>query len=628
MPHNNVNTSPRKRFLREPHASNGNGAFQPPIDPKSRAKQQLVEHFQMEFRHLYGDADFLNSSFCSSVRPKASKRSLSEGSNLSVKIHEQSAARPSIVHHESDRSIIRKFDDGKPLPSVPVLRPLLPDSKSLLAGHLHDVVSSLADYDEACPIERSTTVARKSTYQTSPHVNYAELHAYHSVLHRYTLDIDYCLTLVARSEDSPDQRAAARNEVVHFAANLLASCLEVMFDLLAAARDEPTAPQGARYLLFVLATPWLLRPMTPLASEFRRWHDEQHAQGYHELFGRFGEEVLMLFLDQPPGKKSSSSLRDRIISLSLGRISNLPDTMQSVFARWFANMPVNIYMEIMRTVQEFNLAQIRQIPQQQRPNTEETKQLHDRRFLSDILGAANFEQFSNDSETLPWYSRRKSAWKLRASCQTLQLLVVANDIRSDTAARYSQTHPSDDTYRPFSVDHFYTPLLDPEAGRLDVALDFELWDSRRGKFTLCQYPFLLTLGTKVRILEYDNERRKKDAVRQEWHASKGMSADPYFHLPVRRNHVIGDSFRLIRQAVGSFSGVTSKKLRVHFEGEEAVDAGGPRKEWFLILTQELFNPELGMFNCLLSSSLANTRRPLLPERVWTLLVPLRLQQTK
>jgi E3 ubiquitin-protein ligase HECTD2 len=40
--------------------------------------------------------------------------------------------------------------------------------------------------------------------------------------------------------------------------------------------------------------------------------------------------------------------------------------------------------------------------------------------------------------------------------------------------------------------------------------------------------------------------------------------------------------------------VTSKKLRVHFEGEEGVDAGGPQKEWFLILTQELFNPDLGM----------------------------------
>jgi len=130
---------------------------------------------------------------------------------------------------------------------------------------------------------------------------------------------------------------------------------------------------------------------------------------------------------------------------------------------------------------------------------------------------------------------------------------------------------------------------------LDLSLDFELWDSKKNKFTMCQYPFLLTLGTKVRILEYDNERRKKDAVRQEWHASKGMSADPYFHLTVRREHIIEDSFKAIRQAVGSMSNVTSKKLRVHFDGEEAVDAGGPQKEWFLVLTQKLFSPELGLF---------------------------------
>jgi hypothetical protein len=576
---------------------NGNGSRQLPTDPKARAKLQILEHFQMEFRNFYGDADFLNAEFCTSIRPKISKRSLSEGSTVSLKSHEEGAVRPMMRRHDRERPAPTKVDTGKALPTIPALGPVLPDSKSLLAGHLHDVVSSLADYGEARPIERSTTVARKSTYQTTPHVNYAELHAYHSTLTRYTLDVDYCLTLVTRDEDGLDKRAAARSEVVHFAANLLVSCLDSIYDLLTSAREDPASPQGARYLLLILATPWFLRPLSPLAAEFERWHGEQLTQGRHEQLGRYDDEARLLLL-QHPERRTGSSLRDRIISLLVGRISHLPDTVQHVFARWFANIPVNIYVGIMKAVQAFNLTYIRRIPEQQHPKTEETKQLHDRRFLSEMLGAANIQHFNNDSDTLPWYSKKKSAWKVRASCQSLQLLVVANDIRNDTTARYStlpgQMRPLDDTYQPFPVDYFYTPLLDPEAGRLDIALDFELWDSKRGKFTMCQYPFLLTLGTKVRVLEYDNERRKKDAVRQEWHASKGMSADPYFHLHIRRNHIIDDSFKLIRQAVGSSSKVMSKKLRVYFEGEEGVDAGGPQKEWFLILTQELFNPDLGI----------------------------------
>jgi E3 ubiquitin-protein ligase HERC4 len=38
-----------------------------------------------------------------------------------------------------------------------------------------------------------------------------------------------------------------------------------------------------------------------------------------------------------------------------------------------------------------------------------------------------------------------------------------------------------------------------------------------------------------------------------------------------------------------------KPLRVVFTGEEAVDAGGVRKEFFILLMRELLNPKYGMF---------------------------------
>jgi E3 ubiquitin-protein ligase HERC4 len=38
-----------------------------------------------------------------------------------------------------------------------------------------------------------------------------------------------------------------------------------------------------------------------------------------------------------------------------------------------------------------------------------------------------------------------------------------------------------------------------------------------------------------------------------------------------------------------------KPMRVVFENEPAIDEGGVKKEYFILLFKELFNPEFGMF---------------------------------
>lgn len=37
-----------------------------------------------------------------------------------------------------------------------------------------------------------------------------------------------------------------------------------------------------------------------------------------------------------------------------------------------------------------------------------------------------------------------------------------------------------------------------------------------------------------------------------------------------------------------------KQLRVEFEGEQGVDEGGVSKEFYQLVTEELFNPDYGM----------------------------------
>lgn len=41
-----------------------------------------------------------------------------------------------------------------------------------------------------------------------------------------------------------------------------------------------------------------------------------------------------------------------------------------------------------------------------------------------------------------------------------------------------------------------------------------------------------------------------------------------------------------------------KSLRIEFIGEDGVDAGGLRKEWFLLLVRQLFDPQFGTFSTL------------------------------
>uniref|UniRef100_A0AAQ4S6Y2 HECT and RLD domain containing E3 ubiquitin protein ligase 3 n=1 Tax=Gasterosteus aculeatus aculeatus TaxID=481459 RepID=A0AAQ4S6Y2_GASAC len=71
-----------------------------------------------------------------------------------------------------------------------------------------------------------------------------------------------------------------------------------------------------------------------------------------------------------------------------------------------------------------------------------------------------------------------------------------------------------------------------------------------------------------------------------------LARNPYLVLHVRRNHLVSDTLRELTM----YSDVDLKKpLKVIFDGEEAVDAGGVTKEFFLLLLKELMDPVYGMF---------------------------------
>ncbi|NXR69021.1 HERC4 ligase, partial [Rhadina sibilatrix] len=70
------------------------------------------------------------------------------------------------------------------------------------------------------------------------------------------------------------------------------------------------------------------------------------------------------------------------------------------------------------------------------------------------------------------------------------------------------------------------------------------------------------------------------------------SVNPCLIVMVRRDNIVGDAVEVLRKT----KNVDYKKpLKVIFVGEEAVDAGGVRKEFFLLIMRELLDPKYGMF---------------------------------
>ena len=63
-------------------------------------------------------------------------------------------------------------------------------------------------------------------------------------------------------------------------------------------------------------------------------------------------------------------------------------------------------------------------------------------------------------------------------------------------------------------------------------------------------------------------------------------------LNIRRDHLIEDTLNEVSKPDVNFG----KKLKVKFTGEQGVDEGGVRKEFFILLIRQIFDPKYGMFS--------------------------------
>uniref|UniRef100_A0A669C3N1 HECT and RLD domain containing E3 ubiquitin protein ligase 3 n=1 Tax=Oreochromis niloticus TaxID=8128 RepID=A0A669C3N1_ORENI len=155
-------------------------------------------------------------------------------------------------------------------------------------------------------------------------------------------------------------------------------------------------------------------------------------------------------------------------------------------------------------------------------------------------------------------------------------------------------------------NRFYIPDI---TSLVDIQEDYLKWFLSKAEIVstddfpsvnLCAYPFILNAKAKTTMLQTDAELQMQMAVSgANLHnvfmlltLEPHLARNPYLVLHVRRSHLVSDTLRELTM----YSDVDLKKpLKVIFDGEEAVDAGGVTKEFFLLLLKELMDPVYGMF---------------------------------
>jgi hypothetical protein len=86
-------------------------------------------------------------------------------------------------------------------------------------------------------------------------------------------------------------------------------------------------------------------------------------------------------------------------------------------------------------------------------------------------------------------------------------------------------------------------------------------------------------------------KNKRSYFKKEVKKDQGKKK-PALRFSVRRKEVFMDSFN---QVMNRTPNQLKGKMMLRFEGEDGEDAGGVSREWFLLLSKEIFNENYALF---------------------------------
>ncbi|KAF6826726.1 ubiquitin-protein ligase [Colletotrichum musicola] len=357
-----------------------------------------------------------------------------------------------------------------------------------------------------------------------------------------------------------------------------------------------TDPEDLRYLLIILDNPLL--------------HGEPNAfQGRPRDDGSQPRRREESPRDGRPAPKTGpvSGQHSVIIKRILGLISNSSSSCQNHLIAWFARYPISRFIKLKDLAAGFlTYRLIRQNEKKQEVRVDITAGLipnmnagHSVASLHAALGPQSGS--SKKQREQPKKMVYNEDWQVKAAARVLSLVFAANNMTHIRRPEQTRGTGSSSTFRGGIQAHgqiiptsdFYNTMID----YTDLVADFEAWELKRGRFSFCQYPFLLSMWAKSQILEHDARRQQMTKARDAFFDSimTRRTVTQFLVLDVRRDCLVEDSLKAVSEVIGSGSEDIKKGLRIVFKGEEGLDAGGLKKEWFLLLVREVFNPDHGRF---------------------------------
>jgi len=465
------------------------------------------------------------------------------------------------------------------------------DHKDLMIGDVYDVASSLVT-ETSSPSKRSNSKhdphAPKLVSQGSPHIDWHLLHKW--------WDLFFTIGLPERPRrDNTEKPTPAEVRAYHIREDLgymvRQTVLELDELLLTAPQQPPSKPQDIRYLLILLASLPRLKSSDEVGRTSRRSRSATLPSSHEFQSQR----------DKSPFRRAAhwsghAHRHSRVLSLILGQISTLPSDCHSHILGWLSRYPEDMFRSHVDMLLSFINDRISSRSFGHAVSRKSRKS-------APYNGIAMSQMFEDilQSDFTPQDEAKFHDWQLKAACKVLQLFVRANDIyhgkgvgQKANFTSHSSTRRKPPVRQLIPTERFYNSQLDSES-KFNPPRDFDEWEKKEPGLQLSQYPFLLTLGAKIQILEFDARKKMATKARQEFFESimRNTTVDKYFHLNIRRACIIEDSLQRISEATNASEEEAKKALKVHFEGEEGVDAGGLRKEWFLLLVKELLDPDVG-----------------------------------
>lgn len=112
------------------------------------------------------------------------------------------------------------------------------------------------------------------------------------------------------------------------------------------------------------------------------------------------------------------------------------------------------------------------------------------------------------------------------------------------------------------------------------------------KTTQWEDPRLNNPSIAGQAVPYSRDYRRKYEYLQ-MKLPRPTSVPTKLEIKVSRTNIFEDSYRIISSV--SRSELLRTKLWIEFDGEEVLDYGGASREWFYLLSKEMFNPYYGLF---------------------------------